>query len=135
MTLGLAAAPTLSTAVRAEGEAMGEIALVRVYDPPPSIGQVFLVERLWPRGTRRDSIRIDAWLKDAAPSTELRLWFGHDPDKWVEFRDRYFGELDSHPEAWRALIQTEPVTLLFSSRDREHNSAVALRDYVMARTP
>lgn len=113
---------------------MGEIALVRVYDPQPSIGQVFLVERLWARGVRRDSRLTDAWLKDAAPSTELRRWFEHDPEKWAEFRDRYFGELDSRPDAWRPLIQTEPVTLLFSSRDRVHNSAVALRDYVMART-
>lgn len=114
---------------------MGKIALARVYDPPPNTGQVFLVERLWPRGARRDSIRIDGWLKDAAPSTELRRWFGHDPRKWTRFRDRSCGELDSHPDAWRPLIQTEPVTLLFRSRDREHNSAVALRDYVMAHTP
>lgn len=114
---------------------MGEITLTRVYDPPPTIGQVFLVERLWPRGMRRDSIRIDAWLKDAAPSTELRQWFGHDSQKWLGFRDQYFAELDSHPDAWRPLIQTERVTLLFSSRDREHNNAVALRDYVIARTP
>lgn len=114
---------------------MGEITLRRIYDPPATSAHVFLVERLWPRGTGRDSIRIDAWLKDAAPSTELRRWFGHDPQKWQEFRDRYFRELDSRPDAWRLLIQTEPVTLLFSSRDLEHNNAVALRDYLIARTP
>lgn len=110
---------------------MGKIALARVYDPPPS-GRVFLVERLWPRGVRRDTIRIDAWLKDAAPSTALRQWFGHDPQKWPEFRARYFRELDSNPDAWRPLVLAEPLTMLFSSRDREHNNAVALRDYVIA---
>ena len=114
---------------------MGEITLARVYDPQPSSGRVFLVERLWPRGLRRDAMRFDAWLKEAAPSTALRQWFGHDPKKWEEFRTRYFDELDSHPDAWRPLVLAEPVTLLFSSRDREHNNAAALRDYVMAHTP
>jgi len=114
---------------------MGEITLARVYDPPTSSGKAFLVERLWPRGMRRDAIRMDGWLKDAAPSTALRQWFAHDPRKWAEFRERYFMELDAHPDAWRPLVQTEPVTMLFSSRDREHNNAVALRDYVMAHTP
>ncbi len=114
---------------------MGDITLARVYDPPTSSGKVFLVERLWPRGVRRDAIRMDGWLKDAAPSTTLRQWFAHDPRKWAEFRERYFMELDAHPDAWRPLVQTEPVTMLFSSRDREHNNAVALRDYVMAHTP
>jgi len=114
---------------------VGTIALARVYDPPPSSGRVFLVERLWPRGVRRDAIRFDAWLKDAAPSTALRRWFGHDPQRWAEFRERYFDELDANPDAWRSLVLEEPVTLLFSSRDREHNNAVALRDYVIARTP
>ena len=114
---------------------MGPITLARVYDPPPSGGRVFLVERLWPRGVRRDAIRIDAWLKDAAPSTALRQWFGHDPQKWVEFRERYFDELDSNAGAWQPIVVEEPVTLLFSSRDREHNNAAALRDYVTARMP
>lgn len=113
---------------------MGEIGLARVYDPPAS-GRVFLVERLWPRGVRRDAVVIDAWLKDAAPSTALRRWFGHDPKKWAEFRERYFDELDANPDAWRPLVAEEPVTLLYSSRDREHNNAVALRDYVNAHTP
>lgn len=113
---------------------MGTIALARVYDPPPPDGRVFFVERLWPRGVRRDALRIDAWLKDAAPSTALRQWFGHDPQRWPEFRERYFAELDANPNAWRPVVATEPVTLLFSARDREHNNAVALRDYVIART-
>ena len=118
-----------------EGAAVGAITLARVYDPQPSSGRVFLVERLWPRGVRRDAIRFDAWLKDAAPSTALRQWFAHDPQKWVKFRERYFDELDSNPGAWRPLVLAEPVTLLFSSRDREHNNAVALRDYLIAHTP
>lgn len=113
---------------------MGEITLARVYDPPPSSGRVYLVERLWPRGVRRDAIHFDAWLKDAAPSTALRTWFGHDPTRWEEFRRRYFAELDAHPDAWRPLVVTEPVALLFSSRDRAHNNAVALRDYVLGHT-
>ena len=113
---------------------MAAITLVRVYEPPAS-GRVYLVERLWPRGVRRDALRIDAWLKDAAPSAALRRWFGHDPAKWAEFRERYFDELDANPDAWRPLIAEEPVTLLYSSRDREHNNAVALRDYVIAHTP
>ena len=114
---------------------MGEITLARVYDPPTSSGKAFLVERLWPRGVRRDAIRMDGWLKDAAPSSALRQWFAHDPRKWAEFRERSFMELDAHPDAWRPLVQTEPVTMLFSSRDWEHNNAVALRDYLIAHTP
>ena len=116
---------------------MGAIHLVRVYDHTArSAGPVFLVERLWPRGIRRDEVRMDAWLKEAAPSTELRQWFAHDPDKWEEFRRRYFAELDGHPQAWQPLIAAASegdVTLLYSSRDQQHNNAVALRDYLLAR--
>lgn len=113
---------------------MSEIELARVYDPTvPSDGKVFLVERLWPRGLTRDRIRMDGWLKDVAPSTELRQWFGHDPARWEEFRRRYFLELDAHPDAWRPLVVPDRVVLLFSSRDREHNNAVALRDYLRDR--
>lgn len=115
---------------------MGAIHLVRVYDHSPrGAGPAFLVERLWPRGVRRDEIGMDAWLKEAAPSTELRQWFAHDPDKWEEFRRRYFAELDAHPAGWQSIIAAVgegDVTLLFSSRDREHNNAVALRDYLLA---
>lgn len=112
---------------------MGAIGLWRVYDGEPPAGRAFLVERLWPRGLRRDELHVDGWLKDVAPSTELRQWFGHDPARWEEFRRRYFVELDAHPTAWRPLADAAaegPVTLLFSSRDREHNNAVALRDYL-----
>jgi uncharacterized protein YeaO (DUF488 family) len=78
-------------------------------------------------------LHIDAWLKDVAPSTELRKWFAHDPAKWDEFRDRYFAELDANPDAWQPLQLDVPVTLLFSFRDRDHNNAVALRDYLITR--
>jgi uncharacterized protein YeaO (DUF488 family) len=114
---------------------VGTIKLARVYDQErPPTGKAYLVERLWPRGVRREDLDLDGWLKDLAPSTELRRWFGHDPQKWDEFRRRYAVELDAHPQTWQALLREEPdVTLLYSSRDREHNSAVALRDYLLAR--
>ena len=114
---------------------MHVIDLARVYDGgPPTGGHAFLVERLWPRGLRRDQVHMDAWLKDVAPSTELRKWFGHDPEKWTEFRRRYFRELDSRPDAWQPLVRPDRVILLYSSRDREHNNAVALRDYMRGKT-
>ncbi len=83
---------------------------------------------------RRADLHFDAWLKDVAPSTELRKWFAHDPAKWDEFRDRYFAELDANPEAWQPLRVDVPITLLFSSGDRERNNAVALRDYLIERS-
>jgi uncharacterized protein YeaO (DUF488 family) len=108
------------------------IRLARVYDPDEG-GRRYLVERLWPRGVRRDSLRMEAWLPEAGPSSELRRWFGHDPGKWAEFRVRYCAELDRRPDAWRPLIDAlaeGDVTLLYSSRDRDHNNAVALADYL-----
>ena len=114
---------------------MGVIRISRVYDwEPRPPGKVYLVERLWPRGVRLDQLALDGWLKDVAPSTELRQWFGHDPERWEEFRRRYVVELDAHPEAWRPLLAVDAgdVTLLYSSREREHNCAVALRDYLDA---
>ena len=113
----------------------GTIRLSRVYDhDPKASGKVYLVEGLWPRGVRREDVDLDGWLKDVAPSTELRQWFSHDPKKWDEFRRRYAVELDAHPQAWQGLVrQPHDVTLLYSSRDREHNNAVALRDYLLAR--
>ncbi len=110
------------------------IRLKRVYDPEAaSEGSLFLVERLWPRGIRKNELRYDAWLKDVAPSTELRTWFQHDPDKWEEFRSRYFSELDAKPESWQpifAAAQKGTITLLYSSRDTKHNNAVALKEYL-----
>jgi uncharacterized protein YeaO (DUF488 family) len=116
---------------------MGVITLARVYDPARSPrGRSFLVERLWPRGVRREALAGSEWLPDVGPSHELRKWFGHDPAKWDEFRRRYFAELDDRPEAWRVLADAaaaDDITLLYSSRDAEHNNAVALREYLTAR--
>jgi len=109
------------------------ITIKRVYDrPEPTDGTRFLVERLWPRGMKKDTLRLDGWLKEVAPSDALRRWFGHDPAKWQEFQRRYFAELDSKPEAWQPILkaaQRGNVTLLYSARDTEHNNAVALKAY------
>jgi uncharacterized protein YeaO (DUF488 family) len=113
------------------------ITLKRAYDPiSRSDGTRFLVERLWPRGLSKTKLHLDAWLKDVGPSTELRKWFGHDPDKWDEFRKRYRRELDSRPDAWQPIMSAarrSPVTLVYSSHDTEHNNAVALREYLEAK--
>ncbi len=112
------------------------IRVARVYDEPAGPGRRFLVERLWPRGVRKDALELDGWLREVAPSDGLRRWFGHDPARWEEFRRRYFGELDSRPGAWRPLVEAArrgDVTLLYSARDREHNSAVALAEYLRER--
>jgi uncharacterized protein YeaO (DUF488 family) len=110
------------------------IALKRAYAPASrEDGVRFLVERLWPRGVKKDELRLDAWLKETAPSTELRKWFSHDPAKWPRFRARYFRELDAAPEAWRPIVTAArrgTVTLVYSSHDEQHNNAVALREYL-----
>jgi uncharacterized protein YeaO (DUF488 family) len=98
-----------------------------------SDGKRFLVERLWPRGIKKSDLQIDAWLKDVAPSTELRRWFSHDPAKWQEFRRRYSAELERNPQSWQPIIEAarqKTVTLIYSSHDSEHNNAVVLRDYL-----
>lgn len=85
---------------------------------------------------KKEQLELDAWLKDVAPSTELRKWFGHRPERWEEFRRRYEKELDANPEAWAPLLDASrkhTVTLLYSARDVEHNGAVVLRDYLTAR--
>jgi uncharacterized protein YeaO (DUF488 family) len=106
----------------------------RVYEPPaPSDGARFLVERLWPRGMKKEALHLDGWLKEVAPSDALRRWFGHDPARWDEFVRRYRAELDAHPEAWQPLLEAAlhgTVTLLFSARDEVHNNAVALQHYL-----
>lgn len=119
------------------GQSPGAVRVKRVYEPVrPEDGARFLVERLWPRGIKRESLALDGWLKDVAPSDELRRWFGHAPERWEEFRRRYFEELDGRPEAWRPLVEAARrgnVTLLFSARDERHNNAVALMEYLQAR--
>jgi uncharacterized protein YeaO (DUF488 family) len=116
---------------------MGVITLTRVYDHENAgVRPRFLVERLWPRGVRRADLQLDEWFKDVGPSTELRRWFGHEPEKWDEFRRRYFAELDRHPEAWEPLrdaANAGDITLLYSSHDADHNNVGALREYLMAR--
>jgi uncharacterized protein YeaO (DUF488 family) len=113
------------------------VILKRAYDrASPADGTRFLVERLWPRGVAKAELRLDAWLKDAGPSTALRKWFSHDPAKWTEFRRRYFRELDSRPEAWQPIASAArrgTVTLIYSSHDTEHNNAVALQEYVQGK--
>ncbi len=113
------------------------IQIKRVYDPPArSDGHRLLVERLWPRGMKKEKLELDAWLKDAAPSTELRKWFNHDPARWQEFQQRYRAELDQHPGAWQSILDEAnkgDVTLLFSSHDAAHNNVVALKAYLEAK--
>jgi len=114
---------------------MPRIVVKRIYEPPDTgDGCRVLVDRLWPRGLSREKAAIDHWLKDLAPSNELRRWYGHDPDKWDEFRRRYRAELDANPSVLEPLLQlirTEPVTcLLFSSRNETHNNAVALAEFL-----
>lgn len=110
------------------------IRVKRVYDTQePSDGVRFLIDRIWPRGIKREALKIDGWLKDVAPGDSLRRWFGHDPEKWHEFRRRYFAELDGKPETWQPILKAArhgPVTLLFSAREERYNNAVALKEYV-----
>ena len=109
----------------------------RVYeDAEAGDGVRFLVDRLWPRGIKKDDLKMTAWLKDVAPSPELRRWFGHDPAKWGEFQERYRAELEEHPEAWKPILEKArdgDVTLLYSARDTEHNSAQLLKSFLEKR--
>ncbi len=110
------------------------ILIKRAYDPAEARdGARFLIDRLWPRGVKKEQLHIDDWLKDLAPSDELRRWFGHDPKKWQEFRQRYHAELEGKQAVVDRLLSAERkgnVTLLFGAHDTEHNNAVALRDYL-----
>ncbi len=106
----------------------------RVYENAhASDGVRFLVERLWPRGIKKEKLKMEAWLKDAAPSPALRKWFAHDPEKWQEFQQKYRAELESNPDAWQLILEAAKhgnVTLLYSARDTEHNSAVLLKSFL-----
>jgi len=103
----------------------------RVYEEVQAEDGVrFLVERLWPRGIKKEALRMKAWLKEAAPSPELRAWYQHDVAKWGEFQKRYRSELKANPEVWKIILETlgsGEVTLLYSARDTEHNSALVLK--------
>ena len=101
-----------------------------------SDGCRILVDRIWPRGITKDDLQVDAWLKDLAPSTGLRKWFGHDPNKWDEFRRRYAKELEQRPGALEELVaraEAGHVTLVFAAKDSDHNNAVALKQQLELR--
>lgn len=106
----------------------------RVYEEvEASDGTRFLVDRLWPRGMKKEALEMKAWLKDIAPSPALRQWFAHDPAKWKEFQQRYRAELKANPDAWKPILEAAKrgdVTLLYSARDMEHNSAVLLKRFL-----
>jgi uncharacterized protein YeaO (DUF488 family) len=110
------------------------IRVKRVYEPPAATdGTRFLVDHLWPRGLKKDEVKVKSWIKDVSPSNELRRWFGHEPTKWKEFQQRYFAELDKKPESWQPLLKAahgSDLTLVFAARDEEHNNAVALKNYL-----
>ena len=104
----------------------------RVYDAPaPTDGYRVLIDRLWPRGISRERAKLDEWARELAPSTELRRWFGHDPDRFGEFRTRYRRELGAHADELdrlRERARAGPLTLLYGARDTEHNDAVVLAE-------
>ena len=113
------------------------IRLKRAYDSPArSDGFRVLVDRVWPRGVTKEKLKADLWLKDIAPSTRLRKWFGHDPQKWPEFRKRYFKELDSHPEQAQLLrekMHHGDLTLVFGAKEERFNNAEAIKEYLERR--
>lgn len=113
------------------------IKLKRVYEKyENSDGQRVLVERLWPSGLSKENARVDIWLKDTAPSTELRKWFNHDPAKWKEFKERYFAELDCNPQVLKPILKIpgkETITFVFASKDETYNNSAALREYLEKR--
>ncbi len=113
------------------------VQIKRVYDAAAeSDGYRVLVDRLWPRGLSKAKAHIDHWLKDIAPSTALRQWYHHDPEKWDEFRQRYFRELDDQPggvEEITKLAHDRHVIFVFSAKDETHNNAVALKEYMAKR--
>ena len=112
-----------------------EIRLKRVYETPEAAdGYRVLVERLWPRGISKEHAKVDLWVKDAGASTGLRTWFGHDPAKWVEFREKYFEEIRTRPDIIgqlrEAIRSHKKVTFLFAAHDTEHNNALALKEFL-----
>ena len=116
--------------------AAGQVRLKRAYEAAESSdGLRVLVDRLWPRGVTKDAAAVDLWLKDLAPSTELRKWFGHDPARWPEFQQRYGEEVRTHAEAFeqlRDLARKQRVTLVFAAKDKDHNDAVVLRSLLLS---
>ncbi len=115
----------------------GWIRIKRVYEPPSAEdGFRVLVDRLWPRGLRKETAAIDLWAPEVAPSRELRQWFAHRPERWVGFRERYRQELMASPAAWLPLLERarqNPITLLFAARDETHNNAAVLQEFLLER--
>lgn len=113
------------------------VRLKRAYEPVDNEdGTRILVDRLWPRGVSKVDAALDQWMKEVAPSTELRKWFGHDPDRWEEFRRRYSAELHQNPELLsqlRSLARRGPITLVYSAHDEVHNDAIVLRNVILGR--
>ncbi len=113
------------------------IQIKRAYETPSrNDGSRYLVERLWPRGVRKEALRLNGWPREIAPSTELRKWFQHDPAKWSDFRRRYFRELEAHADVWLPLLERARhgrITLVYSAHDTEHNNAVALEEFLSAK--
>jgi uncharacterized protein YeaO (DUF488 family) len=111
------------------------IKIKRIYDAPtPDDGTRILVDRLWPRGLSKEKAKVHIWLKEIAPSDQLRKWYAHDPKKWPEFRKRYFDNLDTKREPVNHIVQKMKegdVTLLYSSKEEKLNNAVALREYII----
>ena len=111
-----------------------EIRVKRVYEEPEELdGRRILVDRLWARGLPKEKAKVDVWVKEIAPSTELRRWYGHDPNKWTEFKSRYAAELESNPGQVEEIlreIQAGIVTFLYSSKEEQLNNAVALKEYI-----
>jgi len=114
--------------------AASNLRLKRAYDPPAiEDGARILVDRLWPRGLRKDAAALELWLKDIAPSPTLRVWFGHDPSRWTEFSRRYRAELSANEAAVARIteyLKRGPVTLLYAAHDTEHNHARVLADFL-----
>jgi uncharacterized protein YeaO (DUF488 family) len=114
-----------------------DVQLKRAYEPAAAEdGKRILVDRLWPRGVSKEDAKLDLWLKDIAPSAELRTWFGHEPDRWAEFRRRYRAELKQHSPLLRELreqARSRPITLVYAAKDEGHNEAVVLRNVLLGR--
>jgi len=110
-----------------------EVTIERIYEEPGEDGARVLVDRLWPRGVSKAEADLDDWIKEVAPSDELRTWYDHDPERWPEFRDRYVEELRDKDEVIQRLLDVpddDKLTLLYAASDREHNNAVVLQEFL-----
>jgi uncharacterized protein YeaO (DUF488 family) len=125
----------MASAAMPQKQSVENVRIKRAYEPASRTdGTRILVDRLWPRGLKKTDAKIDVWLKEIAPSTELRKWFGHDPERWPEFRKRYKAEARRHPEELarlRSLAKKGPLTLVYSAHDESHNDAVVLRSLIV----